>query len=122
MDAYCPELHLVVEYCERQHTEAIPIMDRRMTVSGVYRGTQRAIYDQRRRDVLPQHDLELVELSHADFAHDKNKRLCWRQAEDLAEIRQALAKWMRLTGLDGQPEGRLMADGNRATGSLCCWT
>ena len=37
VDAYYPELQLVVEYCERQHTEAIPIMDRRMTVSGVDR-------------------------------------------------------------------------------------
>ena len=67
VDAYYPELQLVVEYCERQHTEAIPIMDRRMTVSGVDRGTQRAIYDQRRRDVLPQHGIELVELSYARF-------------------------------------------------------
>lgn len=94
VDAYYPELQLVVEYCERQHTEAIPIMDRRMTVSGVDRGTQRAIYDQRRRDVLPQHGMELVELSYADFAHDQNKRLCRRRAEDLAVVRQALAKWL----------------------------
>ena len=92
VDAYYPELQLVVEYCERQHTETIPIMDRRMTVSGVDRGTQRAIYDQRRREVLPQHGLELVELSYADFAHDKRKRLCRHRPEDLAVIRQALAK------------------------------
>ena len=93
VDAYYPELQLVVEYCERQHTEAIPIMDRRMTISGVDRGKQRAIYDQRRRDVLPQHGIDLVELSYADFAHDKNKRLCRRRPEDLAVIRQALARW-----------------------------
>jgi hypothetical protein len=79
---------------ERQHTEAIPIMDRRMTVSGVDRGKQRAIYDQRRRDVLPQHGIELVQLSYADFAHDKNKRLCRRRLEDLVVVRQALAKWI----------------------------
>lgn len=95
VDAYYPELQLVVEYCERQHTEAIPIMDRRMTVSGVDRRTQRAMYDQRRREVLPRHDIELVELSYADFAHDKNKRLCRRRVEDLAVVREARAKWMR---------------------------
>ena len=94
VDAYYPELQLVVEYCERQHTEAIPIMDRRMTVSGVDRGTQRAIYDQRRRDVLPQHGIALVELSYADFAHDKNKRLCQRREVDLAVVRQVLAEWI----------------------------
>ena len=53
VDAYYPELQLVVEYCERQHTEAIPFMDRRMTISGADRGMQRAIHDQRRRDVRP---------------------------------------------------------------------
>ena len=90
MDAYYPDRQLVVEYCERQHTEAIPIMDWRMTVSGVYRGTQRAIYDQRRRVVFPEHDIELVELSYANFTHDKSKRLCRRRIEDLEVIRHAL--------------------------------
>jgi hypothetical protein len=79
VDAYYPELLLVVEYRERQHTEAISIMDRRMTISGVDRGTQRAIYDQRRRDVLSQRGIDLVELSYTDFAHDKNERLCRRR-------------------------------------------
>jgi hypothetical protein len=63
VDAYCPKRQLVIEYRERQHTEAVPFMDRRMTLSGVERGAQRAIYDQRRRDLLPQHDITLVELS-----------------------------------------------------------
>ena len=66
MDAYYPELQLVVEYREHQHTEAVAIMDQRMTVSGVDRGTQRAIYDQRHRDVLPEYGIELVELSYVD--------------------------------------------------------
>jgi hypothetical protein len=87
-----PDLRLVVEYRERQHTESIPIMDRRMTVSGVDRGTQRAIYDQRRRDLLPQHGIELVELSYADFAHGDDKRLLRRREEDLTVVRAALGK------------------------------
>ncbi len=94
VDAYYPDLQLVVDYCERQHTESIPIMDRRMTVSGVDRGVQRAIYDQRRRDLLPQHGLDLVELSCADFAHDEHKRLYRRREEDLAVIRRALGRWI----------------------------
>jgi hypothetical protein len=92
VDAYYPDRQLVVEYRERQHTESIPIMDRRMTVSGVDRGTQRAIYDQRRRDVLPLHGIELVELSYADFAHGDDRRLCRRRDEDLAVVRGALGK------------------------------
>lgn len=94
VDAYYPDKQLVVEYRERQHTEAVAIMDRRMTVSGVDRGTQRALYDQRRRAVLPQRGIALVELSYADFAHDKHKCLCRRRPEDLATVRQALAKWI----------------------------
>ena len=94
VDAYYPDHRLVIEYRERQHTESIPIMDRRMTVSGVDRGTQRAIYDQRRREVLPLHGIRLVELSFTDFAHDKNKGLCRRREEDLIVIRQALAGWI----------------------------
>ena len=94
VDAYYRELQLVVEYYERQHTEVILIMDRRMTVSGVDRGAQRTIYEQRRRDVLPQHGIALVQLSYVDFAHDQSKRLCRRRAEDLAVVRQALAKWL----------------------------
>lgn len=66
-----------------------------MTVSGVDRGTQRVLYDQYRRDVLPKHGIELVELSYVDFAHDKTKRLCRRRLEDLAVVRQALARWIR---------------------------
>jgi hypothetical protein len=92
VDAYYPDLRLVVEYRERQHTESIPFMDRRMTVSGVDRGTQRAIYDQRRRDLLPQHGIELVELSYTDFAHGDDKRLLRRREEDLAVVRAALGK------------------------------
>jgi hypothetical protein len=92
VDAYYPDHRIVVEYRERQHTESIPFMDRRMTVSGVDRGTQRAIYDQRRRDLLPQHGIELVELSYTDFAHGDDKRLLRRREEDLAVVRAALGK------------------------------
>ncbi len=94
VDAYYPARQLVIEYRERQHTEAIPLMDRRMTVSGVDRGAQRAIYDQRRRDTLPRHGITLVELSYADFAHDDHKRLCRRRDEDLEVVRRVLNPWV----------------------------
>jgi hypothetical protein len=94
VDAYYAEQQLVIEYRERQHTESILFMDRRLTVSGVDRGTQRVIYDQRRRDLLPLHGIELVELSYWDFAHDEHKRLLRRRDEDLVVVRQALARWM----------------------------
>ena len=50
-DAYYPDHRLVIEYRERQHSEPVAIMDRRMTVSGCTRGEQRMRYDERRRTV-----------------------------------------------------------------------
>lgn len=57
VDAYYEKLGLVVEYCERQHTEAVAFFDRKQTVSGVSRGEQRRIYDERRKAILPQHNV-----------------------------------------------------------------
>jgi hypothetical protein len=50
-DAFYPEIGLVIEYRERQHSESIPFFDKpeRLTCSGCARGEQRARYDQRRR-------------------------------------------------------------------------
>src|SRR5690606_19590909 len=71
VDGYYPDLSLVIEYHERQHTEEVPFFDKvnKMTVSGVSRGVQRKIYDQRRRDVLPKYNIHLIEISYADFDH-----------------------------------------------------
>ena len=64
-------------------------MDRRMTVSGVTRGEQRKLCDQRRHDVLPQHGIRVVVLSHTDFEHDGRKRLR-RKASDREVIAEKL--------------------------------
>jgi hypothetical protein len=60
VDAYYPGRGLVVEYHEHQHDRPVPIMDRRPTLSGVPRGVQRRISDQRRREQVPAHGLRLV--------------------------------------------------------------
>lgn len=71
VDVYYKKLNLVVEYYERQHTEAVKLFDRRMTVSGVSRGEQRKIYDERRRTELPKHGIKLVVISYTDFGTTK---------------------------------------------------
>lgn len=93
VDAYYPHIKLVVEYRERQHTEDVEFFNKRQTRSGVDRETQRRIYDQRRRDVLPQHDIVLVELSFDMFGHDGRKRLRRNRASDLVVVGKALSKW-----------------------------
>lgn len=93
VDAWYPAHNLVVEYRERQHSEAIAFFDRRTTVSGMGRGEQRALYDQRRRDVLADQGIGLVEIDFSMFAHDRAKRII-RQATDREVIERALRGWL----------------------------
>lgn len=92
VDAYYPQLKLVVEYKERQHTESVAFFNKKTTVSGVCRDEQRRIYDQRRRDVLPKHGIKLIEISYTDFKYDNHKRLIRNRQADMAEIRRILSK------------------------------
>jgi hypothetical protein len=75
VDAYYPELNLVVEFHERQHSESVTLFDRRPTISGTTRGEQRKVYDRRREEVLPQHGITLMVFSYQDFEHTRSKRL-----------------------------------------------
>ncbi len=95
VDAYYESLSLVVEYRERQHTGEVRFFDKpdKITVSGVHRGEQRRLYDQRRREVLPEHGIDLVEFSYSDFVHSSNKRLIRNREEDLKVACSRLAKY-----------------------------
>lgn len=88
VDAYYPELNLVVEYYERQHTESVELFDQRQTVSGVSRGEQRKIYDLRRAEVLPKHGIKLVIISYSDFG--TSKRIKRDRNHDLEVVRNIL--------------------------------
>ncbi len=59
VDAYYAEHRLVIEYRERQHDEPVAHFDKpnALTVSGVHRGIQRRIYDDRRAVEIPAHGL-----------------------------------------------------------------
>lgn len=89
VDAYYPDLKLVVEYRERQHTELVLLFDNKLTISGMSRRLQRVRYDQRRRDVLPKHGLRLVELDYSLFLHDGRRRLR-RTRQDINVVRNVL--------------------------------
>lgn len=77
VDGYWPTQNLVVEFYERQHSEAVPFFDKpaRLTVSGVSRGEQRALYDERRRRLIPQLGIRLVILTLDDFQVRRGKIL-----------------------------------------------
>lgn len=92
VDAFWPEHGLVVEYRERQHDEAVPHFDKpdRLTVSGVHRGLQRALYDRRREELIPVHGLRLVVIKPADLVANAQGRLLRFRADDAEKIASLL--------------------------------
>ncbi|MGW8350952.1 hypothetical protein [Streptomyces wedmorensis] len=94
VDAYWPGHRLVVEYRELQHDRPMPHFDKpdRMTVSGVHRGEQRALYDTRRDTEIPAHGLRLVVVRPADLDADSRGRLRRNAQPDLAALRELLAR------------------------------
>lgn len=94
VDAYYPDRGLVIEYRERQHDQSTPHFDHpeRITVSGVHRGIQRAIYDGRREELLPQNGLELVVIKPGNLDANANGRLRRNHVQDLASLKAILEK------------------------------
>ncbi|XVQ06990.1 hypothetical protein ACQP1W_30675 [Spirillospora sp. CA-255316] len=94
VDGYWPGHRLVVEYRELQHDRPVPHFDKpdRLTVSGVHRGRQRAIYDARRDTEIPAHGLRLVVIRPSDLDADSRGRLRRDQKSDLVAIRRLLAQ------------------------------
>lgn len=73
VDGYFDQLGLVVEYQERQHSEPVPFFDNKVTSTGMLRGAQRALYDARKAELIPQHGLTLLVIDYRDFSHKKGK-------------------------------------------------
>lgn len=94
VDAYYEKLKLVIEYHERQHTEAVPFMDKLHAVSGVSRSQQRKIYDERRCKILPENGIKLEVINVAELSCKPNKRLRQDKEHDLEVIRQRLAQYL----------------------------
>lgn len=94
VDAYYEELQFVIEYREKQHSENVSFFDKpnKMTISGVNRGEQRKIYDQRRRDELPKKGIKLIEISYSDFNYDKQKKIIRDEKKDLEIINEIIKK------------------------------
>lgn len=97
VDGYYEKHMLVIEYHERQHFEAVNHFDKldKITVSGVPRSEQRKRYDQRRRDVLRDEKIYLVELRCTEFDCSANKRLKRNKENDDFVIRKKLSKFLQ---------------------------
>lgn len=89
VDGYWPALRLVVEFQEKQHTEAVPLFDRRATVSGVTRGEQRRLYDQRKAELIPANGLRLVVIHKGAFV-TRRDRIVRQHDHDIELVREHL--------------------------------
>jgi len=100
VDAYCQEINLVVEFKEKQHTEKVGFFDKRMTVSGIGRGEQRARYDQLRREILPKNGIDLIEFDYSEFEHTRSKKLLRNNESDAKVIFNKLKKYLKGANYD----------------------
>jgi len=93
IDVYYPDLNLVVEYEEYQHSHAVNHFDKPevITISGVHRGEQRKIYDLRRKEVLPKYGLQLLVISYELFDCDRRHKIIRDGEKDLLRVRKHLA-------------------------------
>ena len=94
VDGYWPDARLVVEYRELQHERPTPHFDKphRLTISGVHRGIQRALYDARRDERIPANGLRLVVIRPSDLDAKPSGRLRRNSASDLDAIKNLLAE------------------------------
>ena len=92
VDGYWPAANVVVEYRELQHDHPVAHFDKpdRLTVSGVHRGVQRALYDARRDEFIPAHGIRLVVITPADLDATPRGRLRRNRDFDLSAIRELL--------------------------------
>ena len=83
-DAAWEERKLIVEADEDQHTEATPFFDKpdRITASGVHRGLQRRMYDERKRRAARAQGYKVVEIEWSRKRKPK--------ADDIDELRRLL--------------------------------
>jgi hypothetical protein len=89
--AYYQDLQLVIEYRERQASETVVAIDKRLRVSGLPRPEAASRYDQRRREVLPKHGIKLIEMDYKDFPCNSRMRLS-RVPQDIDVVRGILAR------------------------------
>jgi hypothetical protein len=95
VDAYWPNLSLVVEFHEKQHSEAVKHFDKPnvLTVSGVHRGLQRRLYDDRRRELIPARGLSLIIIPMSDFTV-RGRFIVKDHSADLEVVRKTLGAFV----------------------------
>jgi hypothetical protein len=86
---------------ESQHSRETLFFDKpdKLTVSGVHRGAQRRLYDERRAVVLPRHGITLLKLNLFDFPNGGGKKLQRQRDQDKRIVRKKLAPFLSNVGV-----------------------
>ena len=97
VDVYYSMLNLVVEFNEQEHIKAVKHFDKpyKLTVSGVHRGEQRKIYDKRKRAVLPEHGINVIDLPYSTFVCDSKGKILRDKVKDREVVRIHLANYLK---------------------------
>jgi len=90
VDAFYPDLSLVIEFMEKQHSESVNFFDRKETVSGISRGEQRKKYDALRKKLIPANGLKILIFDYSEFEHTGRKKLVRIRERDLSVVQDKL--------------------------------
>lgn len=96
VDVYYPDLSLVIEFKEVQHSKPVKHFDKpdKLTISGVHRGEQRKKYDALRVTELPKHDIQLIEISFDAFDCGRNNKIIRNFQKDREVVRRILKNFI----------------------------
>lgn len=91
VDGFWKDFGLVIEVMESQHFESTPHFDKPdvITASGVHRGLQRRLYDQRKAVLVTQRGLSFIAIATTEF-ETRGKKIKRDQSSDLEIVRHLL--------------------------------
>jgi len=97
LDAYYSDLNLVIEFIEKNKSESADDIDKaeKKTVSGVSRNEQRIKYTQRKREVLDEKQITLIEINYDQFKCDAQNKLVRNKVADIKILKKILKELIK---------------------------
>src|SRR5690606_9299223 len=94
VDAYYANLNMVIEILEKEDDTSPE--ENENTISGVKRSEQRKKYTQRKRDVLEEKEIHLMEMDYDEFECDSENKLTRNKEADLKILKEILQGYIGL--------------------------
>lgn len=97
IDAYYPKLNVAIEFFEREDLIPTDDLDKaeEMTVSRVSRKEQRKKYTERKREVLLEKEIGLVEMDYDEFECDNQNKLVRNKEADMKLLKEILKDFVK---------------------------